>query len=143
MLCVLIQLSFRDWEHSDSSAFKESYLNVVLGTLIGVSLPEQGLEQMDPRVPGNLSHAVILLKVFQLTTATDGDKLYLCTDSSPEVWLWFKTSVHDVIRQHMFISAHILCLLSLHLNALYNILIFDIVNESSDFNHCLNYCLLW
>lgn len=85
MRCVLIQPSFRDWVHSDSSAFKESHLDVVLGTLLGVFLPEQGLEQMDPRVPGNLSHAVMLLKLFQLTIVTEGDKLCLCIDSSPEV----------------------------------------------------------
>ena len=33
---------------------------LVLGTLLWVSLLEQGLDQMDPEVPSNLSHSVSL-----------------------------------------------------------------------------------
>lgn len=34
-------------------------MEVVLGTLLWMALLEQGLHQMDPEVPANLSHAVI------------------------------------------------------------------------------------
>lgn len=40
-------------------AFK-SHLDVVMGTLLWVSLIEQEWDQMDPEVPSNLNHSVVL-----------------------------------------------------------------------------------
>ena len=51
-----------DWHSSCevSLEISESLLDAVLVTLLWASLLEQGLEQTDPEIPSNLSHAVIL-----------------------------------------------------------------------------------
>jgi len=58
---ALAQVAQRAGESGVSSLeiFK-SHLDVVLGSLLWVSLLEQGLEQMDSEVPANLSQSVML-----------------------------------------------------------------------------------
>ena len=43
-----------------SLEISKSHLDMAPGTLLCVSLLEQGVEHTDPEVPANLSHAVIL-----------------------------------------------------------------------------------
>lgn len=51
--------SSRGWGVS-SLDISESYLGMVLGTFLWMSLLQQGVDQMVPKVPANLIHAVIL-----------------------------------------------------------------------------------
>lgn len=43
-----------------SLKISKSYLDMVLGTLLKVSLLEQGLDRMDLEFPSNFNHTVIL-----------------------------------------------------------------------------------
>lgn len=51
--------SSRGWGVS-SLDISKSYLGMVLGTFLWMSLLQQGVDQMVPKVPANLIHAVIL-----------------------------------------------------------------------------------
>jgi len=50
----------REVVESPSLVIFKSHLDVVLGTLLWVSLLKQGLEQQDPEVPSYFYHSVIL-----------------------------------------------------------------------------------
>lgn len=52
----------------------KSHLDGVLGSLLWVSLLEQGLEQMDSEVPDSLSHSGILLFGFDRHFGTESEE---------------------------------------------------------------------
>ena len=60
-----------------SPKISKSHLDLDMGTLLRVSLLEQGLGQMDPEVPANLFHSVVLRygRISKLTAGEEGQFL--------------------------------------------------------------------